>query len=40
MNRAINAISDFSAIAGKYQVEHITGVATGVMRRLKTAMIF
>jgi exopolyphosphatase / guanosine-5'-triphosphate,3'-diphosphate pyrophosphatase len=33
MERAINAITEFSAIAGEYSVEYIAGAATGIMRR-------
>ncbi len=33
MERAVDAVSDFKATAGKYSVEYITGAATGIMRR-------
>jgi exopolyphosphatase / guanosine-5'-triphosphate,3'-diphosphate pyrophosphatase len=33
MERAINAITEFSAVAKAYSVEYITGAATGIMRR-------
>lgn len=38
MGRAVDAISQFVAIAREYSVEHITGAATGIMRRAENSL--
>ncbi len=38
MERAIDAVSQFAAIAGEYSVDKITGAATGIMRRAENSI--